>query len=672
MNALPACWTQAYPDTLSAELINRLATYHALRGGRRGQEIAELIRDDKLLEVVRYPIHEYIKEEGWDLLQLIHCRQALGFYQKNSALKLPGVDPEQAALETWLGAEARCKSTNEFFLSLSGMCQFSDSSTYDRYLKGLVAQQPRVNPTPHFVHLLEGVRALIKSVLGKAPKVCDIKMRFGPGATRTIKRNMATPQNKLAETPTCSYNLYASGLLPQIFEALPHWSYEHISSSTTSIDIDEIDGEEYFSVEVESFVDVRLVSGRIQFVLKNALTKRSMESQPTLDSAFQLGIGDEMTVRLGRAGIDITDQDPNRSWARVGSLTDSVVTLDLSSASDLIAYQLVKALLPTDWFTLLNAGRTGSTEVKIDGKTKTIILEKFSAMGNGFTFPLETLIFWAVAIYSSRSSERCGSVSVFGDDIIVHRDAADETVRNLELLGFLVNTKKSYFSGPFRESCGRDYYRGTSVRPYYQKRVVTAMELFQLHNFYVRNNELGEPDGTLSGIVLDYIHPDLRKFGPDGYGDGHLLSHRWEAKKTRAMRRSGYGGVLFTTFKVSGVGHVSIYPGDYVTPLYNVYVAESGEPPHQSYKDRVWFDPADGSYNEFDCGWAYQVHGKPPISYKVGGNVSISLFPNETEFTNSGRPIWEGAGPTDPVDAPYEEVEVYTFAHNAPSYSWLL
>lgn len=645
MNAIPACWTKAYPEALSMELMKRLGLFHASRGGSHGNEIAELIKKDEFLALVKYPIHEYIKEEGWDLLQLIHCRQALGLYQKNSGLNIPGVNPEDAALKTWLDAEERCKQTNEFFLSLSGKCQFVDDRQYNDYLNGRTAQINRVTPTPHFVKLLTGVRALVKSVLGKAPRVCDLKMHFGPGATRTIKRTTATAQNKLAELPTCSYNLYASGLLPQIFEAMPHWTNEHVTDSTVTISLVNTDEGEVYEIEDCSSVDVRLINGRIQFVLKNALTHRAMESQPTIDSAYQLGLGDEMTRRLRRAGIDITNQEINRSWARVGSLTDEVVTIDLTSASDLNAYQLIKAIMPDDWFTLLNAGRTSSTDVKIGGKRQTIALQKFSAMGNGFTFPLETLVFWAVCMYSSQCSDKGRFVSVFGDDIIVHRDVAALACQNLEMLGFLVNNKKSYFSGPFRESCGRDWYRGTSIRPYYQKRLITAMELFQLHNFYVRNNELGEPDGTLSGLVMEYIHPALRRFGPDGYGDGHLLSTSWEARRCRRLRRDGYGGSFFKTFKIAANRVISIYPGDYVTPLYMIYMAES-ESPNQ---------PQKGIIEELmSMKWEIKADRCPTTEYR-----------SETEFTVSkngcARPVWDAPGESDPIDSPYEEVEVYTF-----------
>jgi hypothetical protein len=43
----------------------------------------------------------------------------------------------------------------------------------------------------------------------------------------------------------------------------------------------------------------------------------------------------------------------------------------------------------------------------------------------------------------------------------------------LEALGFQINQHKSFFEGPFRESCGKDFFRGFSVRPVYLKTLRT-------------------------------------------------------------------------------------------------------------------------------------------------------------------------------------------------------
>ena len=93
-------------------------------------------------------------------------------------------------------------------------------------------------------------------------------------------------------------------------------------------------------------------------------------------------------------------------------------------------------------------------------------------MGNGFTFPLETLIFWALT--ASACEGDVDSVSVYGDDIICPRERADDVIDTLTMCGFKINLEKSFVEGPFRESCGCDYYKGIDIRPFYKKEPVVS------------------------------------------------------------------------------------------------------------------------------------------------------------------------------------------------------
>jgi len=113
-----------------------------------------------------------------------------------------------------------------------------------------------------------------------------------------------------------------------------------------------------------------------------------------------------------------------------------------------------------------------STRTLIDGKW--VVLEKFSSMGNGYTFELETVIFSAIANVVSRLCGYDGrlgkDVYVFGDDIIVKDDVASSVVAVLEFLGFSLNREKSFWGKvPFRESCGGDFFEGRAVRGFYLK-----------------------------------------------------------------------------------------------------------------------------------------------------------------------------------------------------------
>jgi hypothetical protein len=131
---------------------------------------------------------------------------------------------------------------------------------------------------------------------------------------------------------------------------------------------------------------------------------------------------------------------------------------------------LVRILLPARWYEELNALRSPSTLV--DGHWH--VLEKFSSMGNGYTFELETLIFSALISASLEECGRSGRLGedffVFGDDLIIPDDTSRAVVAMLNYCGFSLNQEKS-FSGPvgFRESCGGDFFEGADVRPFYLK-----------------------------------------------------------------------------------------------------------------------------------------------------------------------------------------------------------
>ena len=203
-----------------------------------------------------------------------------------------------------------------------------------------------------------------------------------------------------------------------------------------------------------------------------------------------------MRDRLRRFGIDLSSQERNKNLARIGSLTKALATLDLSSASDMISIELVYHLLPIEWVFFLKYFRTPVVEYQGNRH----VLEKFSSMGNGFTFPLESLIFYALAISCVEEKELFDCVSVYGDDIIIPVKYYDTLVQVLTCCGFSVNKSKSFKNGPFRESCGGDYYEGIDIRPVYLKDRLSGFDAFRLHNFFSRNCSRSWP--TLFSIIF--------------------------------------------------------------------------------------------------------------------------------------------------------------------------
>lgn len=242
----------------------------------------------------------------------------------------------------------------------------------------------------------------------------------------------------------------------------------------------------------------RLVEGnRLSCVPKNIDISRTICTEPTLNMWYQLGLGNVLRERLRSFfGIDLRFvADVNRHMARLGSMDmdgkRSFSTIDLESASDSISLTLIDQLFP-QWFSEILKYLRSPVSRLPDGSALT--LNMVSTMGNGFTFPLQTLLFSAVvsAVYAQmgisqmRANSEKPNWSVFGDDIIVRSDAFDRVVHVLELFGFRVNVEKSFNRGPFRESCGCDYFKGHNVRGVYLKHLSTAQDTYVAFNKLVR------------------------------------------------------------------------------------------------------------------------------------------------------------------------------------------
>jgi hypothetical protein len=244
--------------------------------------------------------------------------------------------------------------------------------------------------------------------------------------------------------------------------------------------------------------DGSVVKGsKLAFVPKRNDISRVICVEPSLNMYVQLGLGVELeTILKDRYRIDLSTQpDDNRELARLGSLDGDLCTIDLSSASDSISLKMLEEFLPThvlSWLKLLRSPKT----ILPDGEE--LELNMVSSMGNGFTFPLETLIFSAVVSavyklngihlkfkqtylsYSARKKGKSGigkrhaNFGVFGDDIICKKQCFHQIVRLLNLLGFTVNADKTFSEGLFRESCGADFLEGYPVRGVYLKDLTTA------------------------------------------------------------------------------------------------------------------------------------------------------------------------------------------------------
>ena len=175
-----------------------------------------------------------------------------------------------------------------------------------------------------------------------------------------------------------------------------------------------------------------------------------------------------------RRTIGIEDQEPNRFLAQVGSFSGELATLDLSEASDRVSRLHVDHLL-ADYPDLLGAVMScRSSKAAVPGHG-VIPLAKFASMGSALCFPIEAMVFLAVIFIGIQKELNTplsreilmkdfrGRVRVFGDDIIVPKEYVLPVIHELENFGFRVNMHKSFWTGRFRESCGREYYEGEDV-----------------------------------------------------------------------------------------------------------------------------------------------------------------------------------------------------------------
>lgn len=458
--------------------------------------------------------------------------QVLAFFKKREDIDL-GYDLEAVAYEKFLESERNCLITNATFRAWSeGRFQFR----------------------PSVERVLHTAQRKIAYILGEVPSFDLLRFRFGPGATTQVKKKNASARVKLGETLACSEDLVK--VLPEILAEVPQWC-----------------GLEFDHAANEVSVPVEIHHGLLNFVPKNAKTHRSIVVEPSLNSFVQLGVGDHIARALRMRGkTDIKDQTRNQTLAQAGSIGSGVATLDLSSASDSIARELVAHLLPIDWFLLLDSIRTGSVEYK----GTTMKLQKFSSMGNGFTFPLETLIFRALA-ESCVDERQHDLVSVYGDDIIVPESSVDLVREVLSACGFLLNSSKSFWSGPFRESCGKDYHSGMLIRPFFLKERLSGETVFIAHNFFVRCG-----DFETAAAFLTLLDPSICIWGPDGYGDGHLISDQGLVHYNERFcdkRSHQYSGYIFDTFTWVGRKSYRPTPGDYVYPSYAIYLREGFKRP---------------------------------------------------------------------------------------------
>jgi hypothetical protein len=240
---------------------------------------------------------------------------------------------------------------------------------------------------------------------------------------------------------------------------LPNWSYWE--------QLDEVN-----FLEPGSERPVRVIS-----VPKTMKTPRIIAIEPTAmqyaQQALLRSFREAMRGTILDSFIGLDDQTPNQRLARQGSVGQGLATLDLSEASDRVSSEIVSSLLADHRHFHDAAFACRSRRAQLPSGD-VISLAKFASMGSAMCFPMEAAVFLtAIFVGIERDLGRyltrrdiqsyVGRVRVFGDDIIVPVDHVHSVIASLEYFGLKVNTRKSFWNGKFRESCGKEYYDGTDV-----------------------------------------------------------------------------------------------------------------------------------------------------------------------------------------------------------------
>ncbi len=430
------------------------------------------------------------------------------------------LDPEGAAYKSFHEYETLCAETNDRFKRLD-----EDPSKWDPTMRGIL--------------LL--ARRKISSIL-QEPDLDSVSRSFGwgPGATSSTSGNQTAAYFKFAERLDVTSNSLIMGQC--CVNSTPSWAnLQSKTEATPSVEV---------SVLRTAFNIVR--GNEIVFVPKNAKTHRIIAIEPHVNSYLQKGFGAEIRRLLRiRGGVNLNDQTLNQRLAKEGSGNGLLCTIDLSGASDTISSELVKFLLPGRWFSLLDQIRSKQGLLSKDGTW--IHYKKFSSMGNGFTFELESLIFFAVckAVLEIYGGDQ--TCNVYGDDIIVPVEHYENVCKVISFCGFKVNLAKSYSTGKFRESCGKDYFFGVDVRPIFLKEAISNVEsLYKLANSFRRyshrrNFNYGCDMRFLPAwkCLCDRIPPDLRLKIPEGFGDPGLISNFDEALPFLIRSKDRWEGYLF-------------------------------------------------------------------------------------------------------------------------------
>lgn len=326
-------------------------------------------------------------------------------------------------------------------------------SNFDLY-KSLSETSPQVRAA------IYKARMWIHDVLKKhrfRVRLQDCDLDFTPGSTFIPSKGKTSVRQKLKDLKHWTVT-YAA--LPDALELI--WNSNCLRHAALAHLVDEhiITNNSYWVVWSHESAFKSLVADHLLTIVngargaavpKNNETMRFINIEPMFNMLLQRAVALELRRIMKIIGNDLErGQSDHRNM--ISNL--AYATMDLQKASDSNHYAGSEFMAPKSLFSLMCKWRSYTTTLSYKGENKEVecVNYKLSAMGNGFTFEWMSLYLLSVCRQFDDTSR------VYGDDIIVAANAAEQVRSCLEVLGWVINPKKTFITGEFRESCGAFYH----------------------------------------------------------------------------------------------------------------------------------------------------------------------------------------------------------------------
>lgn len=271
---------------------------------------------------------------------------------------------------------------------------------------------------------------------------------------------------------------------------------------------------------------------KVVLVPKTLKTPRIIAIEPACMQYAQQGLASIIIKMIENnplcsGHINFKDQSINQRLALKASSSRKYATLDLSSASDRVPYELALGMFASndDMQQSLDASRSWRAKLPTG---QVLTLKKFASMGSAVCFPIESMYFYTICIMAQLEFKHLPvtyhnikrvmrDVFIYGDDIIVPVNSVAFTIAKLHMYHCKVGTTKSFWRSYFRESCGLDAYKNVNVTPIYIRNMPPdgkAVSADKVISWTKTSNQFYKAGywriaDAMSTIVEKHIHADL-------------------------------------------------------------------------------------------------------------------------------------------------------------------